>query len=277
MTVEREKLKLEDVQETLLLPLWGRAMENRKPQPLLKDPASVKIIDRIDYDFDVFSKNINPITRIAWIARSIYFDEKIRAFLSANPSGTVINAGCGLDTTFDRVDNGRAVWYEIDMPDVIELRRKFIEETGRRIFISGSILEEAWFHGIKLTGSVFVMMAGLIYYFQEEEVKKLFGEIEKHFPASELVFDYSSHRGVKVANKQLIEKSGLSDRSYLHWGIDNIYDIENWSRSIHVLENLCMFAQHRKRYPFYRRLGMYISDKLKVMSLAHIKIEKTSG
>jgi len=274
MSFESAEVKLTDVQETALLPLWGRALETRKRKPLLKDPASLKIISSIDYDFRTFRKNINPITRAAWIARSIYFDDKIRGFLSGNPSGTVINAGCGLDTTFERVDNGKASWYEIDMPSVIELRRRFIPENERRKFRSGSVLELDWYHEINISRPVFILMAGLIYYFVEEEVKKLWGDIEKHIPLSYLVFDYSSRRGLKIANKKVIEKSGMTGKSYLRWGIDNIYDVEKWSSAFRVLEDQRVFAGHRKRYPFYRRLGLYISDKLNIMSVAHIRIEK---
>jgi O-methyltransferase involved in polyketide biosynthesis len=116
------------VQKTLLLPLWGRAVETRKSHPLLEDRAAARIIDSIDYDFSTIAGNINPVTQYAWIARSIHIDRTIRRFLRDYPKATVVNLGCGLDTTYDRVDNGSLHWYDLDLPDVIELRRRFVQE-----------------------------------------------------------------------------------------------------------------------------------------------------
>ena len=100
------EINLGSVQKTLLLPLWGRAIETQKPTPLLVDRKAVSIISNIPYDFTVIAKNVPPISRISWIARSIYFDKKIKEFIDIFPEATIVNIGCGLDTTFDRMDNG---------------------------------------------------------------------------------------------------------------------------------------------------------------------------
>jgi O-methyltransferase involved in polyketide biosynthesis len=88
---EKIKLDLGSVQKTLLLPLWGRAIETRKTHPLLKDMAAVQIIDSIDYDFSTIALNINPITQHAWIARSIHIDRTVRRFVQDYPKATVVN------------------------------------------------------------------------------------------------------------------------------------------------------------------------------------------
>ncbi|HLF36115.1 MAG TPA: hypothetical protein VI583_17860, partial [Cyclobacteriaceae bacterium] len=67
-------LNLGHVQETLLLPLWGRAVESRKEKPLLIDAKAVEIVNSIDYDFSVMTKNISQVTRLAWIGRSLVID-----------------------------------------------------------------------------------------------------------------------------------------------------------------------------------------------------------
>ena len=102
------KIKLGSVQKTLLLPLWGRAIETQKQNPLLIDDKAVSIIKSIPYDFTVISKNINKFVQYGWIARSLYFDNKIKAFIDLYPEATIVNIGCGLDTTFDRIDNGKS-------------------------------------------------------------------------------------------------------------------------------------------------------------------------
>jgi len=149
MNDDSNQLQLGSIQETLLLPLWGRAIETQKQKPLLIDNKAVSIINSILYDFTVISENINALTRISWIARSIYFDQKIKAFIDVFPEATIINIGCGLDTTFDRVDNGKIQWIELDLPDTIELRKKYIPESDRRRFISRSVFDKNWYNSIE--------------------------------------------------------------------------------------------------------------------------------
>jgi O-methyltransferase involved in polyketide biosynthesis len=95
--------------------------------------------------------------------RSICVDEVVKAFLGKYPMATIVNLGCGLDTTFDRVDNGTLVWYDLDLPDVISLRRRFIKETERRRFISASFLERNWLNEIQVAEKVLFIAAGVFY------------------------------------------------------------------------------------------------------------------
>ncbi|MBN2001466.1 class I SAM-dependent methyltransferase [candidate division KSB1 bacterium] len=266
------KMTLENVQETLLLPLWGRAVETQKQKPLLVDTLAVSIVKDLAYDFKKIEKNMSPITCAAWIARSIYFDEKIKTFLSKYPEASVINIGCGLDTTFDRVFNGKSTWYELDLPDVIELRRKYIKESDKRIYIATSVFDESWYTKIGNKDHVFLLMAGVIYYFDEKNLKKLFKKFCKQFKHSTAVFDYSSKKGMEIANKKVIENGGMSSNARLVWWTDNIEELEQWNEKIKIFEHMPIFTKHKKNYPFYKRLGMNISDTLKIMSLAHLEI-----
>jgi O-methyltransferase involved in polyketide biosynthesis len=135
----KSKIGLGSVQETLLLPLWGRALETQKKNPILIDNKAVSIINNIPYDFTLISKNISKISQASWIARSIFFDKKIIEYIQKHPNATIVNIGCGLDTTFDRIDNGKIQWIDLDLPDTIALRKKYISETDRSQFVSKSV------------------------------------------------------------------------------------------------------------------------------------------
>lgn len=115
-----KKIKLDGIKETLLMPLWGRAEETKKRSPFFSDPIAVKIVEGIDYDFSKFYEKVHPLSRAAWIARSLYFDQKVKEFIEKWPDGSIINIGCGLDTTFERVNCHGGMWYDVDFPDVIE-------------------------------------------------------------------------------------------------------------------------------------------------------------
>ncbi len=160
----------------------------------------------------------------------------------------------------------------MDLPDVIELRKKYIPETNKRKFISKSVFDSNWYECIEDRNNIMLLIAGVIYYFEEQEVKRLFNDFHTFIPGAEIVCDYSSKRGVEISNKKVIENGGMNKSAYLCWGIDNIFEIEKWDSSIKIISNIPIFKKHKKNYPLIKRIGMNISDKLKVMSLAHIKI-----
>ncbi len=120
--MKNDKIDLKGVHETLLMPLWGRATETKSKKPLLIDTEAVRIIDSINYDFTRIEKKANPLSKASLIARSIYFDEKIRDYIIKKTDGTIINIGCGLDTTYERLNNEKAIWYDLDFPKVTELK-----------------------------------------------------------------------------------------------------------------------------------------------------------
>jgi O-methyltransferase involved in polyketide biosynthesis len=270
--IASNNIELGNIQETLLLPLWGRAMETQRPEPKLIDNKAVSIINSIPYDFTKIAENINKLIQITWIARSIYFDSKIKEFIAKNKNATIINIGCGLDTTFDRVDNGFIQWFDLDFPDVINLRKKYISETDRRHFIAKSVTDETWYNDIDKPDKVMLLMAGVIYYFYEETVKMLLDRFVEHFNQVDIIFDYCSSKGMKISNKKVIEKSGMSKSAYLKWSINNIYELEKWNTKIKVISDMPIFKDHKKKYPMMKRIGMNISDAMRIMSLAHLQI-----
>ena len=247
-------------------------METQKQKSLLIDPKAVSIINNIPYDFTVISKNVSKLSQLAWIARSIYFDNKIKAFINLYPEAVIVNVGCGLDTTFDRVDNGKIQWIDLDLPDTIELRKRYIAESDRRHFISKSVFDKSWYDSIGIKNEVMLLIAGVLYYFDETDVKGLFNDFHTFIPGAEIIFDYSSTKGIKIANKKVIEKGGMDKSAGLKWGIDNIMEIERWNHHIKVISSIPMFKEHKKNYLVLKRIGMNISDALKIMSLVHIKI-----
>jgi O-methyltransferase involved in polyketide biosynthesis len=267
------EIQLGSVQETLLLPLWGRAIETKKQKPLLVDNKAVLILNNIPYDFTTISKNIKNLTRLSWIARSIYFDKKIKAFINVFPEATIVNIGCGLDTTFDRIDNGKIQWIDLDLPDTIELRKKYFSETDRRHFIATSVFNTSWYDIIENKNNIMLLIAGVLYYFDEIDVKKLFNDFHNFLSGVEIIFDYASKLGIKLSNKVVLEKGGMDKSAYLKWGINNILDLEKWDSNIKVISYSPMYKEHKKNYSLIKRIGMKIADKMKIMSLAHIRID----
>ena len=99
----------------------------------------------------------NQYTLLASASRSANMDRIIRSFLERRPDGVIVQLGCGLETTYHRCDNGKAHWYAVDLPHVIEYRRDLLPEPKREFYISGGCLCEG------LDQKKFAMMYLMLY------------------------------------------------------------------------------------------------------------------
>jgi len=264
--------ELGNVQKTLLLPLWGRAVETSKTRPLLVDHAAAQIVATINYDFSTIARNISPITRLAWIARSLHIDRTIRGFLERHANATIVNLGCGLDTTFERVDNQHLCWYDLDLPDVMELRKKFIPEGARRHSIACSLLDDAWLRQLKTTGSIFLVAAGVFYYLEESQLKPFLIKLADGFPGAEILFDACSPRGLKLANEKVIKAGGMDENAILKWGLQRAKDMESWDSRIVVISEYPIFRNMKGGLSISEKWGTMLSDALRIMSMVHLRL-----
>jgi O-methyltransferase involved in polyketide biosynthesis len=122
---ETTKPDLSGVPATMLISLCIRAVESQRPDALIKDERAEALVRRLDPE--TLRKTLaltEDSTRVVMIVKSRDFDRFTQDFLARHADAVVVHIGCGLDTRFDRVDNGRVEWYDLDLPEVIELRRK---------------------------------------------------------------------------------------------------------------------------------------------------------
>ena len=148
----RQSIRLGPAQETMLIPLFARAVETRRKHPIVKDPKAAEIVESIDWDFQRFNQRRRVV---ACALRGVMFDEWIPEFLGRHPAGTVVEIGAGLNTRFERLDNGSLHWFDLDLPDVVELRRKFFRDSGRRMTLSGSVLDPGWMTVVRQSPGLF--------------------------------------------------------------------------------------------------------------------------
>lgn len=218
-------VELGPVQETLLIPLLGRAEETKRRRGLLRDPKAERIVADLDYDF---TKWRGGASLRGTVLRTVMFDEDVRAFLERHPSGTVVELGAGLNTRYERLDNGRACWFELDLPDVIALRRRFFEEAPRRRMIAGSLLDDHWLDPVASTGGpwCFVSEAVLIY-LETAEVKDVVCRLGQRFPGSWLLTDTTS-AGMIARQDRHDAMRHLSRESWFRWACDDPRALEAW-------------------------------------------------
>src|SRR5580765_8789011 len=104
---------LTGVPQTMLWALYNRAAEARRSDAFLRDPLAVTICDGIEYDYvRLFGK---PDAGFA--IRAVVYDKLLQRWLGEHPDSQVVALGEGLETQFQRVDNGQVHWLSVDLPE----------------------------------------------------------------------------------------------------------------------------------------------------------------
>ncbi|MXY25452.1 MAG: class I SAM-dependent methyltransferase [Acidobacteria bacterium] len=229
---KRVPVDLGPVQETLLIPLLGRARETEQPRGLLHDRRACEIVRELDYDFTKWEgkRSIKGA-----VLRARMFDRYVEDFLAQHPAGTVVEIGCGLDTRFDRVDNGQVRWFDLDLPDTIALRRRFFDDEPRRTILAASVLDDAWMDSVAATGGpwMFVAEAVLIYLDAPDARRALLG-LARRFPGAWIAFDTMASRIVDTQHRHDAMRH-LSRESWCRWKCDDPREIESWGANLRLV------------------------------------------
>lgn len=269
------KIELGEIQKTLLIPLFGRAKEYDKNDPLVKDKYAREIVENIDYDFENAFSRVPFQFTINCIVRAHHMDTALLKVIEKHPDATIVNIGAGLDTTFPRVDNGKIFWYDLDLPDSIELRRKLIPETDRNRFIAKSAFDTSWFKDIKIRGSkVFFMSAGVLVYLKELEIRRLFLEMIQEFADSEIMFEIYSKNLLWLRNHVLARGQMKSELfSPMRWGVNSAGEIAKWSPKIIILDEFPYYSRIKlKNYWDEKTLTpIKIMNFFRVMKMVHLQ------
>jgi len=277
MSAETVNRDSSGVTETLLLTLYSWAMETQRPDALIKDEKAVELVTRMGHDFDRIRQiPMKEVNKVVPLLRTREFDRYAQDFLRRHPEAVVVHIGCGLDSRFERVDNGQVEWYDLDFPHVIELRRKLIgDERERYHFLACSALEDAWMEAVSAHRQrIFLFMAeGVFPYLEEAQVKWLVLRLRDHFPGAELVFDALSPFELWVGNLRLaISKLGAR----AHWGLRRGREIEGWGDGIRLLDEWGYFDRPEPRLDHIRWMR-HIPLLAKALRIYHFQLGKAAG
>ena len=259
----KTKVSLTPEQETLLITLYAKAQPDN---PLLFDPKAQDILSQVDYDFARLDVPYKTVVLVCQRAKKM--DSVTRDFLHEHPGGVVLQLGCGLDSRFLRVDDGRVLWYDLDMPPVVELRRQFFTESGRYHMIAASVTDLEWSDRVAARGRpVLVVAEGLLMYLDEADVRRLVLRLHETFPGCRLIADVFSRRTARsAANHPSLRRTGAT----LGWGADDPRELEAWAPGIRLLEEWYFTDDpDLDRLSFAYRLAYRLAGAFKMVQQAH--------
>lgn len=266
------------VQETLVIPLYGRKMCSELYPNLYRDETAVRLMERVDYDFSRLAAGAkSTMQRFGFLEVAMRQSDlawEVRDYLRTHPRAALVNLGCGLDGTGRACDNGTCRIYNIDFPDVIAVRNELLPAGEREENIACDLNDHAWMEKIDASGGAVFFASGVFYYFLTEQVKALVQSMAGAFPGGVLVFDAANRTAVKMIAKTWLKSAKIKDVG-AYFAVSNAPgEIGAWDSRLQVTSRGYMLGYNDLRDPsvsgFFRFLAR-VGDR--GMKMQIVKIE----
>lgn len=225
----------EPVSRTLLLTLLFKAQETRRPDRIIEDPKAMEILERLDVDLSRFRDK--KFSQLGTVIRTRRFDNQVRRLLAEWEKPVIVNLACGLDSRFLRTNAGLGIQIDLDLPDVMLLRKRFFPVSERNPQISASMFETWWMDDLleRYPGHRFAfIMEGVLMYLQESDIKGLFCNLARRFGGGELHFDTVS--SFMARHSKMHDSIREFEDVRFTWGLDRPQTIESWNPSLKFTE-----------------------------------------
>ena len=265
------------VQETLIIPLFGRLVCSEHFPLLFSDPEAKRICESLDYDFSGKRKKMESpaglFGALEVAQRQYDLRCEVESYLNEHPKAAVVNLGCGLDDTFSKADNGLCSGYNLDFPGVIAVRNELLPAGEREENIACDLNDFAWMDAIDASDGAVFFAAGVFYYFRTEEVKKLFAAMAERFSGAVLAFDACNERGAKLMRKTWLREAGITD-VHAFFSLEDETEIRGWSNRFASVTAKSYMRGYRDIYRdvgLFHRLMIRFCDSMVKMKI--IKIE----
>src|ERR1043165_3308025 len=219
-SINKTQIHLTQVQKTLLITLYAKATDNRSKNPILHDAKADEMVRMIDYDFTKLNSwgNDNLI-----VIRAKQYDAWIQEFINGNPACVVLNLGCGLDTRVTRINPPSTVsWFDVDFPDVIQLRKNFYSDHPGYRMVESSITDPTWLAEIPTGQPALIIAEGVLEYLTTDGVKTLLNRLTDYFPQGAIAFDVMNSFAIQSAKSAANEPT-----AGLHtWEVNDFQEVD---------------------------------------------------
>lgn len=272
------RIEKNTVQETLVIPLYGRKMCTQLYPTLYRDETAARLIDRIDHDFSLLEKRSGSLMqRFGFLEAAMRQTDlafEVRDYLKAHPRAAVVSLGCGLDDTGRRCDNGTCRIVNIDLPDVIRVRDELLPPGEREENIGCDLNDTAWFDRIDAADGAVFFAAGVFYYFLRQQMEALVKKMADAFPGGVLVFDAANKKAVRLMLKTWIRDAQIRDVNAYFSVSDAAGEIGAWDSRLQVTARGYMLGYNDLTDPsvsrFFRFLAK-VGDGMMAMRIVKIR------
>lgn len=265
--------QLSAVSNTALLTLWARAIEARSDDPILPDQAAVALVEKLrphvaamatPFHQQLAADKVPNLLVTLMALRAAYFDQMARNFCQRFPRAVVVNLGAGLDTRFERLDDGSVRVIEVDLPPMIALKRELLAPHPRHELVAASVLDFAWMETLeRYDDRRFIFLAeGLLMYFPPDEVKRLVVTLTNRFPGSELVADLFHGRWLRppwrsISLRKMRQRLEIERNVTFQFGLDSPREMEAWHPQIRFVSAWSFFDAPERKLGLMR-LARYV-------------------
>ena len=262
------------VADTMLIPMAARIYASKHFPEYFYDKTALSLEAKIPAGtFERIWKSSSEYTMLASVARYYNFDEMIKAFAAKHQKCNIINLGAGLETAAFRLAEVDVPFYEIDLPEVIELRKNILKSKENETLIGADIFTLEWANGIDLSLPSLLIVSGVFQYFREEKVLTFLSAIKQHFPKGELIFDATNSIGIKYANKY-VQKTGNTSAQMYFYVDDGVAFAQKCG--MQLLEQRSFYTVARKmlkrKLKLYTRIAMKVCDDGGRTIILHLKL-----
>ena len=256
---------LNSVSETALITLRARVIESQKEKAVIKDDVGAeclrrlqKLLPRETQDRILKKKLPSTLTRhLALRARK--YDEYARTFIQGHPNGMVVSLGCGFDTRYWRLFEKPWNYVEVDLPEVIEVKKQVLGDIARYLMIGCSVTDEKWIQKILpiQRDNVLFIAEGLFMYLPRDEVIQIFNRLSASFTKSQIAVEVVSESFTRGIGKRLLKSKmqrsfGMREDASFSFGIKDAREIETYGNNIRVVEEWSYFEDPDIEPKFFR-------------------------
>ena len=220
---------------TLFIPLYGKALMSR--EGFLPDPSAEEIVASVDFDFTKVDRSRKLAIYMAM--RAALYDGYVRDFAARHPDGLVLQLGVGLDSRVKRVPCQNP-WYDLDFPDVIDLRRTYFPEDARYHLIAAPALPADWLAQLPRAEHALVLAEGLSMYLSEADMRALMAALQGHFGHTTFIFDAYSRSAAKLS---ALKNPVNAVRAHIDFAMDDPAALLTGTQGMKVVLNADIITQ----------------------------------
>lgn len=199
---------MNNVQKTLYIPLFGKALVSRKGL-ILSDKKAEEIWQQ--EGFPLRGKAASKWLAYYMGMRSFVFDAWVKEHRAQVPNAAVLHLGCGMDSRSERIGTAGGSWWDLDFPEVIRERKRYYSESEHYHMLSSDVRETAWLKAIPEGTDALVVMEGISMYLTPEEMQKLLAAMTRHLGCIRLLVDTYTPLAAKISRyKNPIKNVGVS-------------------------------------------------------------------